>query len=165
MGESDIVEALVGYRQAYRKSLEAVVGVLKGAKDVRQWAQATGRHELLPHWQSMEKASTQFNELLMKTRARLAEEYNSGRSEVAMRVNKKIIFSDMKSEYQVMVNEQWNGRNYFKSWFSSELNNARLALINSYQGGVCAFTKLYESAGRDILQLQPLAAKKEVMCN
>jgi predicted aminopeptidase len=130
---------------------------------VRQWLQATGRHELLPHWQSMEKASTQFNELLMKTRARLAEEYNSGRSEAAMRVNKKMIFSDMKSEYQVMVNEQWNGRNYFKSWFSSELNNARLALINSYHGGVCAFTKLYESAGRDILQFQQLAAEKAAM--
>ena len=40
MGESDIVEALVGYRQAYRKSLEALVGVLKGAKDVRNWGQA-----------------------------------------------------------------------------------------------------------------------------
>jgi len=111
----------------------------------------------------MEKASIQFNELLMKTRARLAEEYDSGRSKAAMRVNKKMIFSDMKSEYQVMVNEQWNGRNYFKSWFFSELNNARLALINSYQGGVCAFTKLYESAGRDILQFQQLAGEKAAM--
>ncbi|MCK4851033.1 MAG: hypothetical protein KAT11_06770 [Phycisphaerae bacterium] len=37
LGQSDIVESLVGYRQAYRKSLEALVGVLKGAKDVKQW--------------------------------------------------------------------------------------------------------------------------------
>ncbi len=40
MGESDIVEALVGYRQVYRKSLESLVGVLKGAKDVKQWTLA-----------------------------------------------------------------------------------------------------------------------------
>ena len=38
--ESDIVEALVGYRQTYRKSLESLVGVLKGAKDVKYWTQA-----------------------------------------------------------------------------------------------------------------------------
>ncbi len=40
LGESDIVESLVGYRQAYRKSLESVVRVLKGAKDVKQWTLA-----------------------------------------------------------------------------------------------------------------------------
>ncbi len=40
LGQSDIVEALVGYRQAYRKSLETLVGVLEGAKDVRRWTLA-----------------------------------------------------------------------------------------------------------------------------
>lgn len=40
LGESDIVESLVGYRQAYRKSLESLVGVLEGAKDVKQWTLA-----------------------------------------------------------------------------------------------------------------------------
>ncbi len=38
--ESDIAEALVGYRQAYRKSLESLLKVLKEAKDVKQWTQA-----------------------------------------------------------------------------------------------------------------------------
>ncbi len=38
--ESDIVEALVGYRQAYRKSLESLMEVLKGAKDVKQWTRS-----------------------------------------------------------------------------------------------------------------------------
>lgn len=36
LGESDIVESLLGYRRAYRKSLESLVGVLKGAKDVKR---------------------------------------------------------------------------------------------------------------------------------
>jgi len=40
LGQSDIVEALVGYRLAYRKSLETLVTVLKGAKDVRRWKHA-----------------------------------------------------------------------------------------------------------------------------
>ncbi len=40
LGESDIVESLVGYRMAYRKSLESLVRVLEGAKDVRKWTLA-----------------------------------------------------------------------------------------------------------------------------
>ena len=33
---------------------------------VREWLQASKRDELLPHWQSMEKAAIQFNRLLTR---------------------------------------------------------------------------------------------------
>jgi predicted aminopeptidase len=69
----------------------------------------------------------------------------------------------MEAEYLKLVNQQWKGERYFKSWFSSELNNARLALINSYQGGVCAFRNLYESVGGDILRFQQGAAEKAAL--
>lgn len=130
---------------------------------VREWLQASKREERLPHWQSMEKAAIQFNRLLMNTRNRLAEEFASGHSEETMRNNKQAIFADMKSEYQDMVRGQWGGQDHFKSWFSGALNNARLALINSYQGGVCAFAKLYETAGRDFHRFQQLAAGKAAL--
>jgi len=141
---------------------EAYAGFIEEA-GVRQWLQATGRHELLPRWRLMEQASTQFNSLLMRTRDQLADEYSSDHGIEAMRVHKKSIFSDMESEYNRLVNEQWNSEDYFKSWFSSDLNNARLALINSYQGGACAFTNLYESTGRNLLQFQQLAAEKAAL--
>ena len=44
LGQSDIVEALVGYRRAYRKSLKIVITVFEGAKDVKRWTWA--RREL-----------------------------------------------------------------------------------------------------------------------
>ena len=141
---------------------EAYAGFIEEA-GVRQWLQATGRHELLPRWRLMEQASTQFNSLLKKTRDRLADEYRSDHGIEAMRANKKSIFSAMESEYNRLVNDQWNSEDYFKSWFSSDLNNARLALISSYQGGACAFTNLYESAGRNLLQFQQLAAEKAAL--
>ncbi len=141
---------------------EAYAGFIEQA-GVRQWLQATGRDELMPRWQSMQEASSSFNSLLLKTRGRLAEEYNSGRSDTAMRANKKTIFAELESEYMALVNQQWNGENYFKSWFSSELNNARLALINSYHGGVCAFKNLYESVDRDISQFQQKATEKAAL--
>jgi predicted aminopeptidase len=80
-----------------------------------------------------------------------------------MRENKNAIFAGMEAEYMNLVNQQWNGEDYFKSWFSSELNNARLALINSYHGGICAFRNLYESVGGDILQFQQKASAKAVL--
>jgi predicted aminopeptidase len=43
---------------------------------------------------------------------------------------------------------------------STDLNNARLALIDSYQGGVCAFDKLYRSAGGDFVIFHRMAAEK-----
>ena len=40
LAQSDLVEALVGYRLAYRQSLETLVNVLEGAKDVKSWIRA-----------------------------------------------------------------------------------------------------------------------------
>lgn len=141
---------------------EAYAGFIEEA-GVRKWLQATGRDELMPNWQSMESASERFNSLLLRTRERLAVEYASGHDEKMMRINKSVIFTEMQSEYRTLVNEEWGGQNYFEPWFSSELNNARLALINSYHGGACAFRNLYETAGRDILQFQRMAAEKAAL--
>lgn len=149
------VKGDTSFNEAYAGFVEEVA--------VRQWLQATDRDELLLHWRSMENAAIQFNALLRKTRDRLASEYTAGRGEAAMRINKQLIFSDMKSEYQELVSESWKGKDYFKSWFSGELNNARLALINSYQGGLCAFAELYQSAGRNFHRFQHLAAEKAAM--
>jgi len=149
------VKGATGFNEAYAGFIEEA--------GVRQWLQATERDELMQRWQSMEKASARFNSLLLTTRGRLAEVYDSDRSDTAMRAHKKAIFSEMESEYMALVDQQWGGENYFKSWFSRELNNARLALINSYHGGVCAFRNLYESVGRDIRQFQHKAVEKAAL--
>ena len=149
------VKGDTAFNEAYAGFIEEVA--------VRQWLQATDRDELLPDWRSMENAAIQFNALLRKTRDRLANEYAAGLGEAATRINKQLIFSDMRSEYQELVSERWKGKDYFKSWFSGELNNARLALINSYQGGLCAFTELYQSAGRNFHRFRQLAAEKAAM--
>jgi predicted aminopeptidase len=149
------VKGATGFNEAYAGFIEEA--------GVRQWLQATEHDELMQRWKSMEKASARFNSLLLTTRGRLAEVYDSGRSDTAMRAHKKAIFSEMESEYMALVDQQWGGENYFKSWFSRELNNARLALINSYHGGVCAFRNLYESVGRDIRQFQQKAVEKAAL--
>ena len=130
---------------------------------VREWLKSRGSEELLARRQAMNAASTEFNELIRITRERLNEIYTSGVGEEEMREQKVAVFTDMESEYQAMVEADWGGQNYYRSWFSRELNNAQLALINLYQGGGCAFEKLYESASGNMRRFQQLAAERAAL--
>jgi len=127
---------------------------------VATWLQDTGRNDALARWKSEAKAQIGFETLLQATRRRLQREFDSGHSAELMRQNKNTIYDEMKVQYQQLVREEWNGVSYFESWFNREVNNARLALANSYQGGLCAFRNLYELAGEDIVQFQHMAAEK-----
>ena len=69
----------------------------------------------------------------------------------------------MKMRYLTLVNEHWGGINHYRSWFSLELNNARLALMKLYRGGNCAFEKLYESVGGNIVFFHQLAADRAAL--
>jgi predicted aminopeptidase len=69
----------------------------------------------------------------------------------------------MKTRYLALVNEQWGGTDHYRSWFSHELNNARLALMKLYRGGGCAFEKLYESAGGNMVVFHQLAAERAAL--
>ncbi len=130
---------------------------------VRAWLQSTGRNDLLEDWQSMNTASIQFNGLLQNTRDQLNGIYTSGIDQEDMRSQKKLVFSAMKTQYLALVNEHWGGIDHYRSWFSHELNNARLALMKLYRGGNCAFEKLYESAGGNMLSFHQLAADRAAL--
>ena len=130
---------------------------------VRAWLQSTGRDDLLVRWQSMNTASIQFNILLQNTRDQLNGIYSSGLNNEEMRSQKKLVFIEMKTRYLALVNEHWGGINHYRSWFSLELNNARLALMKLYRGGSCAFEKLYESAGGNIVFFHQLAADRAAL--
>jgi len=130
---------------------------------VREWLKSRGSEELLARRQAMNAASAEFNELIRITRERLNDVYNSGIGEEDMREQKEAVFAHMESEYLAMVDASWGGQNHYRSWFSQELNNARLALINLYRSGGCAFEKLYQSAGGNMLRFQQLAADRAAL--
>jgi predicted aminopeptidase len=58
-----------------------------------------------------------------------------------------------------MVEEAWNGRDYYGGWVAGELNNAHLALVSTYQGGACAFSNLYRTAGENMERFMQLSAQ------
>jgi predicted aminopeptidase len=127
---------------------------------VKDWLLARHQEKLLREWQRKVSASVQFNQLLKDTREKLSTEYDSGHPIEEMRENKAKIFSQLENAYQGMVDKQWSGNNYYRHWISRDLNNAQMALMSTYQGGQCAFARLYDSAGREITVFHDLAAER-----
>jgi predicted aminopeptidase len=112
----------------------------------RDWLEKTGNDTKLEQWTAAREANRDFQELLLRTRMALVELYGQGLSETDMRDGKSATFRRMKKEYDSIVESRWEERDYFQGWMNSGLNNARLALLQSYQGGICAFARLFETA-------------------
>jgi len=141
---------------------EAYAGFVEES-GVQLWLESTGNTDRLPGWKERRQASLQFNALLQETRQVLEAEYRSGEPEASMRENKARIFAQLRENYQVLVGETWKGRSYYESWFTRDLNNAQLALVNAYQGGACAFERLFAEAGGDLARFHQLAAGKAAL--
>jgi predicted aminopeptidase len=146
------------YVQNDTKFNESYAGFLEEV-GVAAWLLERGQDAALTRWTAETRARTRFDELLLATRSRLQREFESGHPEEVMRENKKSIYADMKVQYERLVRDEWSGTDYFASWLDQELNNARLALANSYQGGMCAFKNLYEEARGDMVRFQRMAAE------
>lgn len=124
---------------------------------VEQWLRQTERWQELQAWKQRRKAEPQFVALLAETRETLKQLYASSLELAELRVKKQAYLAAMHSEYQRLVREEWQDRDYFGGWMEGELNNAKLALAESYIGGSCAFESLYQKAGGDLAGFYALA--------
>jgi predicted aminopeptidase len=127
---------------------------------VRLWMTDTDQAAALQQWENRNLAAQDFNELLKKTRLQLQEIYASEQSETLMREAKQQAFRELRIDYEASVENDWNGQEYFSAWMSSDLNNAHLALMDSYAGGTCAFTELFEQSGQNLDHFYSLAEEK-----
>jgi predicted aminopeptidase len=127
---------------------------------VEQWLRQTERGHELQEWLLRRKAEPQFTTLLAETRDSLRQLYASGQAVAVLREQKQASLAAMKSRYQQLVSEEWQGRNYFGGWLEGELNNARLALAESYSTGSCAFETLYQQAGGELEDFYALAEQQ-----
>jgi predicted aminopeptidase len=149
------VKGDTAFNEAYASFVEAT--------GVRLWLESTGRQERLPDWLKLEQATLQFNALLQDSVTKLNTLYASGLAEDRMREGKSAAFESLRDAYRLLVDTQWAGHSYFQSLLSRELNNARLALINSYQGGACAFEKLFATAQEDPARFHQLAKEQAAL--
>ncbi len=131
---------------------------------MQQWLQQTGRQPELLEWTRLRAAEPQFADLLDGAREALRSLYASGKDVTTLRQQKQLILQQLQQDYARMVSEQWRGKDYFGGWMADgtygELNNARLALAESYAGGSCAFEALYRQADRNLEDFYLLAEQQ-----
>ena len=127
---------------------------------VTLWLRSAGRPGSLPGWRAQRQAAADFDALLLQARAALAELYAGNDDVGRKRESKAAVFAQLEADYRALVEERWDGRDFFAGWFAGELNNARLALVTSYRGGVCAFARLYREAGEDMSRFHARAAEQ-----
>lgn len=127
---------------------------------VQLWLEKTGQEVQLTQWQAGKQAALDFNRLLQDVRQQLQEIYIKNLPEEAKLALKRETLLAWSNRYRELVKQQWNDVDYFATWMSGELNNAHLALMNSYEGGSCAFTALYAQAGHELEPFYVLAEQK-----
>jgi len=127
---------------------------------IRLWIEQAGQAEKLVAWRERKRAETQFNRLLREARRRLDRLYASGEPEAEMRSRKAELLDGLKAAYSRLASEDWGGLSYFAGWMDSNLNNAGLALMDSYHGGRCAFADLYLEADEDMARFHELARRQ-----
>jgi len=127
---------------------------------VRSWLTANRREADLRQWLQLQAAGRDFTGLVGPARRRLARLYASNMPEAAMREQKAAIFKTFGEDYQKLSDEKWQGRRYYDGWFREPLNNARFALYNTYEGGRCAFRRLWRDSEGDWRVFHRLAEAK-----
>ena len=124
---------------------------------VAAWLEATDQPEALQHWLHMQQIEADFLQLINDHRDKLAQLYRSEQSESAMARQKSLILNALQDDYLQMVANHWQHQDYYATWFDKPVNNARLALFDTYGGGQCAFGLLFRKAQGNMAEFNRLA--------
>jgi len=124
---------------------------------MQSWLESNQQYDELHQWQQYQSAKQNFTALIGEVRGKLEFLYRSGNSEVVMRQQKTEILNDLRQAFERTKTVQWQDKNYFPDWFDKPVNNARLALYNTYEGSQCAFERLLDQSGGNIQKFHRLA--------
>ena len=149
----------------FNEAFATVVGV-QGAI---VWLQKTNRESLLKHYKERLSVQADFIGLVENTKNKLKKLYKSSFSDDVKRTKKQLIFEVMKHDYEHLMTSKWNGKAWYKHWFNTPLNNARLVSIATYYDLVPSFIKLFEACDQDFVrfyeQVQARSKAKEKTIN
>jgi len=145
--------------------------VAMGGEAIKRWFRHTEQPEAYRAYLDRRNRRREFNGLLLKTRQELSEIYASELAAADKKEAKRAAFGSMRKAYATLK-ENWGGYSGYDRWMSGELNNARLALVSTYNRLVPAFDTLlnahkgdikgFVTAAREMADL-PLGERRERM--
>jgi predicted aminopeptidase len=114
----------------------------------RRWLNTPERAARLPEFDAAARGEDAVLGLLSAARADLERLYAEDFDAASMRRRKADILAGLRARYRALAGAGHGA--YFDTWFSGELNNARLALVSTYYRLVPGFTALLDRAGGDL---------------
>ena len=114
---------------------------------VEMWLAENGTPSLRAAYERDRRRQEQFLGLVLGARAELVALYRSELDEADMLMQQQI-FDRLRADY-ARLRESWGGYPGYDAWFSQNLNNAKLALVATYNSGVTAFQQFLTENGGD----------------
>jgi predicted aminopeptidase len=108
---------------------------------VQRWLEQRGDTDALSAWRRRERRYRQFVDLLLDTRERLQTLYRQPLPVSQLRRAKREELDRMGGRYR-QLSAAWGSGGGFDGWFEQPVNNARLALVGTYQQWRPAFLEL-----------------------
>jgi predicted aminopeptidase len=129
---------------AFNESFASAVGSL----GTRLWLAHHGIPAEQEAYTTFTRRRQEFLSLVTATRDELARLYASTQRDEVKRAGKQRLLTDLQDRYQTLK-RAWGGYTGYDRWFNGDLNNAKLAALNTYTCYVPAFEVLFERHGGD----------------
>lgn len=117
---------------------------------VRVWLRSQQDVSALEAYHQRLLRQRQFVDLLRNSRTALHELYQSHVSVKAMRLGKQQLMDELKAHYQLKLKPSWDGYDGYDHWFLTSPNNAKFALLATYNDWLPAFELLYSRLNQDL---------------
>lgn len=146
-GEADLAETLfheLAHQRLYingNSSFNEAFATVVGEQGAIRWL-TMNRPEGVSAYEQRLRVRNEFSALLAEYKEQLAQLYASGKSADQMRIDKKGLFEQLRTDYEVLKKQSWQGVVWFDRWFDIPLNNARLAAFATYRDLVPKFVEL-----------------------
>ena len=108
---------------------------------VRRWLESNSAPGMQRAYDNERGRREDFLALVLATREKLEALYASSRDDAAKMREKDRLFDELRSGY-ARLKVSWDGYSGYDSWFAKDLNNAKLALLATYNAYVPAFERL-----------------------
>jgi len=122
-------------------SFNEALATLVEQEGVRRWLSALGRSADLDAYELEQRRYEDVVGLIVRARAGLEALYASDLPSAQKRADKGAAFSALREAYAQRL-AQWGAHAPFQSWFRSDLNNADLVSISTYESCVPGFARM-----------------------
>lgn len=138
------------FNESFAKTVE-----LEG---IRLWMIDNGTEDAFNKYKKNSSRRNDFIELVIKTYGKLQQLYAQNITDNEKREKKQAIIDEMRSIYK-QLKQQWGGYQGYDKWFSTKINNAKIAAITTYADYVPAFTTLLRQHNNDFKQFYVAVSK------